>query len=120
MEAYRGLDRLLIIPSSDTRPGLRDRHFVTAIDAAVAAGVGQIVMISSAATRQVDEREMFAAYFTGGAASDAYGAALGHPAHELLRRVLRATGGDVARRRDLPALGENRVAFVSRRLRPGC
>jgi NAD(P)H dehydrogenase (quinone) len=120
VEAYRGLDRLLIIPSSDTRPGLRDRHFVTAIDAAVAAGVGQIVMISSAATRQVDEREMFAAYFTGEqhlmrTAPRWAILRMNYYAESFAQLAAMSLGAGI-----LPALGENRVAFVSRRLRPGC
>src|SRR5688572_11606464 len=53
VEAYDGLHRLLIIPSADVRPGVRDRHFVAAIDAAVNTGIGHIVLISSAATREV-------------------------------------------------------------------
>lgn len=65
VRAYEGFDRLLIIPSAEVRPGIRDRHFAAAIDAAVDVGVGHIVMISSAATRQVAESEMYASYWTG-------------------------------------------------------
>lgn len=65
LRAYEGLDRLLIIPSSDVRPGIRGRHFVAATDAAVQAGVGHIVMISSAATRDVPDAEMYASYYAG-------------------------------------------------------
>jgi NAD(P)H dehydrogenase (quinone) len=61
--AYAGLDRLLIIPSHSTQPGLRDRHFLAAIDAARAAGVKRIVLISVAAARAMDAAEMYAAYF---------------------------------------------------------
>ncbi|MCU7370032.1 SDR family oxidoreductase [Paucibacter sp. O1-1] len=65
LAAYASLDRLVIIPSSDVRPGIRGTHFVSAIDAAVKAGVGHIVMISSAATREVAEPSMYAPYWTG-------------------------------------------------------
>ncbi len=113
-EAYAGLDRLLIIPSSDTRPGLRDRHFVTAIDAAVAAGVGQIVMMSSAATRKVDAREMFAAYFTGEqhlmrTAPRWTILRMNYYAESFAQIAATSLGTGV-----LPGLGENQVAFVSR------
>jgi NAD(P)H dehydrogenase (quinone) len=60
VRAYEGFDRVLIIPSAEVRPGIRDRHFAAAIDAAVDVGVGHIVMISSAATRQVTDSEMYA------------------------------------------------------------
>ena len=61
---YEGLDRLLIIPSSDVRPGVRGRHLVSAIDAAVNRGTPHITLISSAATREVTEPEMYAPYWT--------------------------------------------------------
>ena len=35
--AYAGLDRLLLIPSADLRPGVRGAQAVAAVDAAVAA-----------------------------------------------------------------------------------
>ncbi|WP_076865732.1 SDR family oxidoreductase [Bradyrhizobium mercantei] len=113
-EAYRGLDRLLIIPSSDTRPGLRDRHFVTAIDAAVAAGVGQIVMMSSAATRAVDAAEMFASYFTGEqhlmrTAPRWTILRMNYYAESFAQVAAMSLASGI-----LAGLGESRVAFVSR------
>lgn len=47
-KAYAGLDRLLLIPGMDLRPGARGAQLCTAIDAAVAAGVEHIVYVSSA------------------------------------------------------------------------
>lgn len=47
VEAYDGLDRLLIIPGHDVRPGVRSRQFVAAINAEAA------------------EPEMYAPYWTG-------------------------------------------------------
>lgn len=46
--AYAGLDRLLLIPTGEMGPGRRAAQSVAAIDAAVAAGVGHIVLMSSA------------------------------------------------------------------------
>lgn len=112
--SYKGVDRLLIIPSSDVRPGVRGLHFVAAIDAAVNTGVGHIVLISSAATRETAEPEMYAAYWTGEQhlmktaprwtilRMNYYAESFAQVAAMSLRTGL------------LPALGENRVAFVSR------
>jgi NAD(P)H dehydrogenase (quinone) len=112
--AYRGLDRLLIIPSSDVQPGLRDRHFIAAIDAAAMAAVGHIVMMSSAATREVNEREMFAAYWTGEqhlmkTARRWSFLRMNYYAESFAQVAAMALGAGV-----LTGLGENRVAFVSR------
>ena len=53
--AYGGLDRLLLIPTLDTEYGARARQLVAAIDAAQAAGVGHIVLISDVGTREEPE-----------------------------------------------------------------
>lgn len=45
-KAYQGLDRLVLIPGMDLRPGARARQLITAMDAANAAGVQHIVFIS--------------------------------------------------------------------------
>lgn len=45
-KAYQGLDRLLLIPGLDLRPGARAAQLRTAIDAATAAGVEHIVYVS--------------------------------------------------------------------------
>lgn len=62
-KAYAGLDRLLIIPSVELRPGVRGEQNVRAIDAAVAAGVGQVVLLSSAGTYDVAEPDLLASYY---------------------------------------------------------
>ena len=59
--AYDGLDRLLIIPTLDVRHGARARQLVAAIDAAGAAGVGHIVLISDVGTREEAEPNVGAA-----------------------------------------------------------
>lgn len=63
--AYAGLDRLLIIPSADLRPGVRGGQLKNAIDAAVRAGVGHIFLFSAAGTHQEADPSLGAAYWTG-------------------------------------------------------
>lgn len=62
--AYRGLDRVLIIPSADLRPGVRGRQVKAAIDAALQAGVEHIVLMSAAGTKEVADPSLGAAYWT--------------------------------------------------------
>jgi NAD(P)H dehydrogenase (quinone) len=49
--AFAGLDRLLIIPTTDMRPGARAIQGRTAIEQAVKAGVGHVVLMSALGTR---------------------------------------------------------------------
>lgn len=63
--AYAGLDSLLIIPSADLRPDIRGPQFIRAIDAAVAAGVGRIVLVSAQGTRKVMTPSMANDYWIG-------------------------------------------------------
>src|SRR3546814_6197861 len=62
--AYAGLDRLLIIPTVDLRPGARAAQNLRAIDAAVTAGVNPIAYVSSLGTRAAEEPEVWASYYT--------------------------------------------------------
>jgi hypothetical protein len=57
------LDRLLLIPSADIRPGVRGSQSVAAINAAVAAGVKHIILISATGTREQAEPAIGAPYF---------------------------------------------------------
>lgn len=61
--AYAGLDRLLIIPTTDLRPGRRTIQHLAAVDAAVAAGVGHVCLMSSAGTRCAAEPDVWGCYF---------------------------------------------------------
>lgn len=63
--AYTGLDRLLLIPSADIRPGVRGAQNVAAIKAAVAAGVKHIVFMSASGTREQREPAIGASYWDG-------------------------------------------------------
>lgn len=62
-EAYSGLDRLLIIPSMDA--GRRVEQNMAAIDAAVAAGVSHIVLMSSVGARNTEKTNMASEHFAG-------------------------------------------------------
>jgi NAD(P)H dehydrogenase (quinone) len=63
--AYAGLDRLALIPSPDLRRDIRSRQFLVAIDAAVAAGVAHIVLVSAIGTRKQEEPHIIAPYWVG-------------------------------------------------------
>jgi NAD(P)H dehydrogenase (quinone) len=64
-KAYEGLDKLLIIPTAEVTPGRRGAQNIAGIDAAVAAGVGHIVLFSSAGTCNKPEPDIYASYFAG-------------------------------------------------------
>jgi len=49
--AFKGIDTLLIIPTSDLRPGKRTPQHQAAVDAAKAAGVRHVVYVSTVAVR---------------------------------------------------------------------
>lgn len=62
-KAFMGLDELLIIPSSDMRPGVRTKQGASAIERAVNAGVEQLVLMSSLGTRATDDPHLWRSYF---------------------------------------------------------
>ncbi|MBK1795479.1 SDR family oxidoreductase [Devosia sp. WQ 349] len=112
--AYAGLDKLIIIPTTDLRPGMRGTQNETAITSAVAAGVKHIVFLSAAGTREQAEPAIGASYWRGEQAliksgaswtilrMNYYAEALADEAESAL-----ATGA-------LTGFGENKVAFVGR------
>lgn len=113
--AYVGLDRLLLIPSPDLRPGVRSAQSVAAVDAAVAAGVGHIVLLSATGTREKAEPAMGAAYWAGEqrlirSAARAWTILRVNYFAETLaeQAAMAASTGHV------PGVAENRVGFVSR------
>ncbi|CAH0444571.1 hypothetical protein LMG10661_00996 [Ralstonia syzygii subsp. syzygii] len=114
VQAYRGLDRLLIIPSADLGPGVRGRQFAAAIDAAVQAGVQHIVLLSVAGTRETAEPSLGAAYWVGEqhlirTAPRWTILRMNYYAESFAQQVPLSLGSGI-----LSGLGENRVAFVSR------
>jgi NAD(P)H dehydrogenase (quinone) len=61
--AYAGLDKLLLIPTVDLRPGARARQIRGAIEAATAAGVHHIVYVSSVGASDAPDPDVRAGYF---------------------------------------------------------
>ena len=110
--AYAGLDRLLLIPSADLRPGVLSTQICAAVDAAVAAGVGQIFLMSGSGARRASG---YVDHWTGeqrlvGSKAKAW---------TILRMGFFAeTFAELAKMGlesgMLPGLSENWVAFVSR------
>jgi NAD(P)H dehydrogenase (quinone) len=113
-EAYKDLDRLLIITTVDPEPRKRGAQNVAAIDAAVKAGVKQIVFMSAVGTRQEEEPARGASYWRGEQHLIATA-----PAWTILRmnfyaeafvQLAQAALGQGA----LIGLAENRAGFVAR------
>jgi NAD(P)H dehydrogenase (quinone) len=113
-EAYKDLDRLLIITTVDPEPRKRGAQNVAAVDAAVKAGVKQIVFMSAVGTRQEEEPARGASYWRGEQHLIATA-----PAWTILRmnfyaeafvQLAQAALGQGA----LIGLAENRAGFVAR------
>ncbi|MGU3399917.1 NAD(P)H-binding protein [Brucellaceae bacterium D45D] len=114
-KAYRGLDRLLLIPGPDLRPGIRSRQMIAALDAAERAGVGHVFLLSATGTQDEAEPAVGAAYWH----SEQRLIKSAIPAWTILRmsyfsetlaeevRMSLATGS-------LAAIADSRVSFVSR------
>ena len=62
-EAFAGLDRLLIIPSGDMRPGVRATQGRDAIQRAVDVDVEHVVFMSSLGTRAAEVPHLWQSYF---------------------------------------------------------
>jgi NAD(P)H dehydrogenase (quinone) len=112
--AYAGLDRLLIIPSAELSRGRRGAQNEAAIDAAVKAGVGHVVLMSVAGTRKEEEPSIGASYWRGEerlirTAPTWTILRMNYYAQALAQEAQMSLGRGV-----LTGLGENRVAFVSR------
>lgn len=114
LAAYQGLDRLFIIITADLQAGKRAAQNVAAIDAAVAAGVGHVVFLSSAGTRDAAEPGVWASYHAGEqrlVRSTARWSILrmNYYAEAFVAEAKNALASGV-----LTGLAEGRVAFVSR------
>lgn len=62
VNAYQGIDRLLLIPSADLRPGVRGGQLQGAIDAAQRAGVEHVVLMSASGTKAAGVSSIGGAY----------------------------------------------------------
>ena len=112
--AYAGLDRLVLIPTSDLRPGKRGAQNEAGIAAAVAAGVKHIVLLSAAGTREQEEPAIGASYWRGEQAL-----IKSAPRWTILRmnyyaEALANEAQSAAKSGMLTGLAENKVAFVGR------
>jgi NAD(P)H dehydrogenase (quinone) len=114
LEAYAGLDRLLIITTIDPEPGKRGVQNITAIDAAAKAGVKHIVFMSAVGTRQEEEPARGASYWRGEqhliATAPAWTILRMNFYAEALLQMAQASLGQGM----LAGLAENRAAFVAR------
>jgi NAD(P)H dehydrogenase (quinone) len=114
VRAYEGLDRLLLIPSADLRPGLRGRQLKVAIDAANEAGVRHLFLVSAAGTRQAASPRLGEAYWTAEqhlirTARSWTILRMNYYAESMAQEMQMSLGMGV-----LTGLGEERVAYVSR------
>ena len=112
--AYAGLDKVILIPTSDLRPGMRGSQNEAAIAAAVAAGVKHIVLLSAAGTRQQEEPIIGASYWRGEQAL-----IKSAPQWTILRmnyyaEALAQEAQSAAASGMLTGFAENKVAFVGR------
>jgi NAD(P)H dehydrogenase (quinone) len=62
-EAFKGLDRLLLIPTDNLMPGVRAMQGRAAIERAVRAGTGHIVFMSALGTRAASSPHLWESYF---------------------------------------------------------
>jgi NAD(P)H dehydrogenase (quinone) len=62
-DAFRGLDKLVVIPTSDMVAGARSEQACAAIDEAVAAGVRHITYVSAVGTRFAELPHLWESYF---------------------------------------------------------
>ncbi|NKK68663.1 SDR family oxidoreductase [Rhizobium leguminosarum] len=114
VQAYQGLDRLLIIPSADLRPGIRGVQMKAAIDAALKAGVGQIFLVSAAGTREAAVPELGESYWT---AEQALIRSASRWTILRMNYYAEAMQEEIIMSRDrgvLVGLGDERVAYASR------
>jgi len=63
-QVFSGVDRLLIIPGSDLTPNVRPVQHRTAISAAISAGVGHIIYVSSIGARPGPSDGIMETHFT--------------------------------------------------------
>jgi NAD(P)H dehydrogenase (quinone) len=113
-QAYAGLDRLLLIPTSDQRPGKRGEQNITAIRAAIDAGVKHIVFMSAAGPLEQDEPHIGASYWAG----EQY-LIKNAPRWTILRmnyyvEALAMKAASAVGHGGLTGVAENRMAFVAR------
>lgn len=114
LTAYADLDRLLIIPSPDLRPGVRSTQIVTAVDAAISAGVDHIFLVSATGARKRVDPEMGAAYWAGEQRLMKSNSAWTILRLNYFAETLAEQAEMAAKAGHLPGLNLNRIGFISR------
>jgi NAD(P)H dehydrogenase (quinone) len=114
VSAYQGIDRLLIIPSADLRPGVRGNQLKAAIDAAQQAGVSHVVLMSAAGTKESSGSTIGDTYWTGEqhlikTARHWTILRMNYYAESMAEEIQMSLGHNL-----LTGLGDERVAYVSR------
>lgn len=114
VQAYAGLDRLLVIPSAELAPGVRSAQLRAAIDAASQAGVPHVFLMSVAGTHEARVPSLGEAFWVGEQAlikSPLQWTILrmNYYAQSMADEIKMSLGGGV-----LAGLGDERVAYVSR------
>ena len=114
IEAYKGLDRLLLIPSTSLQSGARSTQNIAAINAAVEAGVSHIVLMSSAGARNAEQPNISYDYFASEqhlmrTARQWSILRMSYYAEAIITEAQMSLAHGV-----LTGLSENRVSFVSR------
>jgi NAD(P)H dehydrogenase (quinone) len=61
--AFDGVERLVIIPTSDLQPGARRQQHIAAIEAAASCGVQHVIYISTVSARPDPQNELFDSHF---------------------------------------------------------
>lgn len=61
--AFKGIERLILIPTGDLQPGVRLRQHTAAVKAAVAGGVRHLIYISTVSARPDPKNELFDSHF---------------------------------------------------------
>ncbi|RUW25062.1 NAD(P)H-binding protein [Mesorhizobium sp. M1E.F.Ca.ET.041.01.1.1] len=112
--AYAGLDKVILIPTSDLRPGMRGSQNEAAIAAAVAAGVKHIVLLSAAGTREQAEPAIGASYWRGEQALIKTAAQWTILRMNYYAEALAQEAQSAAQSGMLTGFAENKVAFVGR------
>ncbi|WP_106797327.1 SDR family oxidoreductase [Rhizobium sp. H4] len=113
-DAYAVLDRLVLIPSADLRPGVRGAQLKSAIDVAVKSGVQHIVLVSAAGTREAAIPALGESYWTAEqhlikSAPHWTILRMNYFAQSMIDEVMMSQSQGM-----LAGLGEDRVAYVSR------
>lgn len=113
-EAYAGLDRLLLIPTGDLRPGMRGSQNEAAINAAVAAGVAHVTLMSASGVRAQEEPAIGASYWRGEQALIRNAKAWTILRMNYYAEALAKEAASAAKSGMLTGITENKVAFISR------